>query len=105
MTSTSIAPLGLDPQQIRQQFAGRVQPDNAAQLSGETFSQVMWQTVLKESLDLKALGGGTEGLGGGMYGDLVKEGLTSAISAQLAKQSPLSLAPQGATGATRPNHE
>lgn len=96
----AIGSIGFDPNQIRLQLSDAWnRGDESAGMSAESFSQVMWQTVLKETLKLDFMGTGE---GGGfsqsMYGDWVKEGFTSAIAAQLAKQNPLPMPGAETTG-------
>lgn len=85
----ALGPIGLDPNQIRLQLNQSWKGGESSNLSAESFSQVMWQTVLKECLNLDMMGSGGEGFAGSMYGDWVKEGFSTAIAAQLANQNPL----------------
>lgn len=96
----ALGPIGLDPNQIRVQLGQQwQQADDKNAMSTETFSQVMWHTVLKECLKLDLMGGeGSEGFAGSMYNDWAKEGFSAAIAAQLAKQNPLSLPGQAGHG-------
>jgi hypothetical protein len=87
--SDELAPIGMDPNQIRAQLADRWRGDMQGATSAESFSQVIWQTVLKETLDLDMMGTGEDGFASSMYGDWVKEGFSAAIAAQLAQQNPL----------------
>lgn len=89
--SDSLAPIGIDPNQIRAQLSKSWQGKGGGSnpTSGEALTQVLWQTVLNECLTLDMMGTGEEGFAGSMYNDWVKEGFSSAIAAQLAQQNPL----------------
>ena len=92
----TVAPIGMDPNQVRAQLANRWQGDANRAASAESFSQVMWQTVLNECLSLDMMGTGDEGFASSMYSDWVKEGFSAAIAAQLAQQNPLPMPGQAA---------
>jgi hypothetical protein len=97
----SILPIGMDPKQIRERFS-REDGQNKAEMSVEGFSQLMWQTVVKETLTFEGLGGSEGGgLGSGMYSDWAKEGFSSAIAAQLAKVQPLPISPSAGVVTTQ----
>jgi hypothetical protein len=87
--SDAFSPIGLDPNQIRLQLSGTWKGQGENGMSEQAFTRMMWQTVLKESLDLKMMGTGEDGFSSSLYGDWIKEGFTSAIAAQLANQHPL----------------
>ena len=87
----------MDPNQIRLQLNQAWQRGSEHAVSSDTFSQMIWQTMLKEPLSFEEMGG--EGFGGSAYGDWVKEGFSAAIAAQLARQSPL---PFPGTAAVKP---
>ena len=93
----ALGPIGLDPNQIRAQLGQQwQQAGEKNSMSAESFSQVMWHTVLKECLHFDLMGGG-EGFAGSMYSDWAKEGFSSAIASQLARQNPLSFPGQTET--------
>ncbi len=77
----------MDPNQIRTQLSRSWSPEKSSGMPAQAFSQVMWQTIIKECLSFEGMG--SEGLGGGIYGDWAKEGFSAAIAAQLAQQNPL----------------
>ena len=95
-------PIGLDPNQIRVQLSDTWKGSGSDKMSAETFTRLMWQTVLKETLDLKMMGTGEDGFAGSLYGDWVKEGFTTAIAAQLANQNPLPIPGSISGGSGKP---
>lgn len=93
--------MGMDPNQIRLQLSRNWSSAENPADAAELFSQVMWKTIVKESVKLDGFGSG--GPGGGMYADWAKEGFSAAIAAQLAKQSPLPLSVGGPSTLSQQN--
>lgn len=98
----AISPLGMDPQQIRLQLSRSISGKDSAEMSSEAFSQLMWQTVIKDTLSFEGFGGG-ESSENGMYADMAKETFSSAIAAQLALSNPLPM--PGASVTEKPREE